>query len=502
MNLLDVMDGIKFSCNCNLENLNNINVEDIAYNSKKAKKNYIFVCIKGETLDGHKYAKDAYKNGCRIFIAQKDIDVGDDSIVFIVEDARKTLSRISANFFNHPSKELKIIGITGTKGKTTISNYIQTVLNKSKINTGLIGTNGVFYNGIFEKTNNTTPESYELHKIFRKMLDNGVKYVAMEVSSGGIMMDRVNDVEFDIGIFSNLSKDHIGPKEHPTFEHYLNCKAKLFRMCNHGIINIDDKYSKEIISKSTCTIETFSINNNSANFYAKNIKYSRDIDSLGVNFECICNNENINAYICSPGEFSIYNALAVISVCKYIGVDNEVMLDALKTAKVKGRVEVLPILDYATVIIDYAHNGLSLENILKTLKKYEYNRLICLFGSVGGRTELRRKELGDVASKECDLCILTSDNPDFEDPIEIIKDISDSFKNSSCEYIVEPDRKIAIEKAIEIAKDGDMILLAGKGHEEYQLIKGEKIPFSEAYIAKNAAEKIMKIRKNNILKMK
>lgn len=501
MNLLNVMDGIKFICNYDLNKLNNIYIKDIAYNSNKAKKDYIFVCIEGETLDGHKYAKDAYKNGCRIFISQKYIDVGEDSIILIVENSRKALSKISANFFNHPSKELKVIGVTGTKGKTTISNYIQTVLNKSKINTGLIGTNGVFYNDIFEKTNNTTPESYELHKIFRNMINNGIEYVVMEVSSGGIMMDRVNDVNFDIGIFSNLSKDHIGPKEHPTFEHYLECKAKLFTMCKHGLINIDDKYSKDIISKSTCTIETFAIKNY-ADFYAKNIKYSRNIDSLGVSFECICNNENIDTYICSPGEFSIYNALAVIAVCKHIGIDNKSIINALKVTKVKGRVEVLPILDYATIVIDYAHNGLSLKNILKTLKKYEYNRLICLFGSVGGRSKLRRKELGDIASKECDLCILTSDNPDFEDPIEIIKDISDSFKNSKCEYIIEPDRKIAIEKAIKIAKDGDMILFAGKGHEEYQLIKGEQIPFNETNIAKNAAEKITKTRQNNILKIK
>lgn len=501
MNLLNVMDGIKFICNYDLNKLNNIYIKDIAYNSNKAKKDYIFVCIEGETLDGHKYAKEAYKSGCRIFISQKYIDVGEDSIIFIVENSRKTLSKISANFFNHPSKELKVIGVTGTKGKTTISNYIQTVLNKSQINTGLIGTNGVFYNDIFEKTNNTTPESYELHKIFRNMINNGIEYVVMEVSSGGIMMDRVNDVNFDIGIFSNLSKDHIGPKEHPTFEHYLECKAKLFTMCKHGIINIDDKYSKDIISKSTCTIETFAIKNY-ANFYAKNIKYSRNIDSLGASFECICNNENIDTYICSPGEFSIYNALAVIAVCKHIGLDNKSIINALKVTKVKGRVEVLSILDYATIVIDYAHNGLSLKNILKTLKKYEYNRLICLFGSVGGRSKLRRKELGDIASKECDLCILTSDNPDFEDPIEIIKDISDSFKNSKCEYIIEPDRKIAIEKVIKIAKDGDMILFAGKGHEEYQLIKGEQIPFNEINIAKNAAEKITKTRQNNILKIK
>jgi len=495
MKLFQIMEGIKFTFHKPWDEIKDIEVKDLAYNSSKCEDGYIFVAIKGETVDGHKYCIDAYKRGCRVFIINDDIEIGDDAIKLFVDDSRIALSKMSSNYFNNPSKELSIIGVTGTKGKTTITNYISEVLNSSGVNTGVIGTNGTFYNGISEKTVNTTPESYELHRIFRKMADNGVKAVSMEVSSGGIMMHRVEDVDFDVAIFSNLSPDHIGPKEHPTFEHYLECKAKLFRLSKHGIINVDDYYANEIMKEATCTLETFSIKKDS-DVMAKNIEYSKEIDSLGVSFNCHTSNEDFSCYICSPGEFSIYNALAVISVCRYLGVGKESMVNSLKNAKVNGRVEVLPVLPYATIIVDYAHNGVSLENILQTLKKYDHNRLICLFGSVGGRTELRRKELGDVAARECDLCILTSDNPDFEDPMNVINDIAKSFDGSDCDYIVEPDRKLAIEMAIEIAQDGDMIVFAGKGHETYQLIRGERIPFSEKEIAMNAAKELLLAKEN------
>ena len=322
------------------------------------------------------------------------------------------------------------------------------------------------------------------------MLDNGVKCVSMEVSSGGIMQNRVEDVDFDVAIFSNLSPDHIGPKEHPTFEHYLQCKARLFKMAKHGIINIDDKYAENIIDAATCNIETFAIENN-ADLTADNIVYSKEIDSLGVSFECNTKEEKFPCYICSPGTFSIYNALAVIAVCKYLGVKREIMVDALKNAKVNGRVEVLPILPYATIVVDYAHNGVSLENILQTLKNYDHNRLICLFGSVGGRTEIRRKELGDVAARECDVAILTADNPDFEDPMNVIDDIAKSFEGSSCEVIKISDREEAVKYAVKNAKEGDMIVFAGKGHEKYQLINGQKLPFDEIAIAKEEAKKVL-----------
>ena len=501
MKLFKLMEKISFTCNLPFEEIKDIEIKDIAYNSKNCKEGFLFVALVGETVDGHRFVKDAYERGARVFLLQKDAriskyvqELNEDTIKIFVDNTRLTLSKISDNFFSHPSQSLKIIGVTGTKGKTTITNYISTVLNQSGINTGVIGTNGTFFNGVSETTSNTTPESYELHRIFRRMLDNGVQCVAMEVSSGGIMQNRVEDVDFDVAIFSNLSPDHIGPKEHPTFEHYLQCKAKLFKLAKHGIINVDDEYAEEIIKVATCDIETFAIENN-ANIVANNIKYSKEIDSLGVSFDCNNGDETFPCYICSPGTFSIYNSLAVIAVCEYLGVKREVMIEALKTAKVSGRVEALSILPYATVIVDYAHNGVSLENILQTLKKYDHNRLICLFGSVGGRTEIRRKELGDVAAKECDVAILTADNPDFEDPMNVIDDIAESFGNSSCEVIKIPDREDAVRQAIRMAKDGDMIVFAGKGHEKYQLIKGEKLPFDEIKIAKDEAKKVLAERK-------
>ena len=490
MKLLKIMNEVEFTSNKPWDEIKNTEIKDIAYNSLKCEDGYIFVAIKGESVDGHKYAKNAYERGCRVFILQEDVELNEDVIKIFVKDSRIALSKTSANYFGNPSKELKVIGVTGTKGKTTITNYVSEVLNASKVNTGVIGTNGTFYNGISEKTVNTTPESYELHRIFRTMLDNGVKCVSMEVSSGGIMMERVTDVDFDVAIFSNISPDHIGPKEHPTFEHYLDCKARLFKLAKHGIVNADDDHSEYVIKNATCDIETFSIEKES-DIVAKEIVYSKEIDSLGVSFNCHIKDGKFPCYICSPGTFSIYNALAVISVCRYLNVDQDIMINALKKAKVNGRVEVLPLLPHATVIVDYAHNGVSLESILLTLKKYNPKRLVCLFGSVGGRTELIRKELGDVAAKECDVAILTSDNPDFEDPMNVINDIAKSFEGSDCEYIVEPDRKKAVEIAIENSQDGDMIVLAGKGHETYQLIRGERIPFSEKEIAAKAAKKLL-----------
>ena len=501
MKLFKLMENVSFTSNLPLEEINEIEIKDIAYNSRNCKEGFIFVALVGETVDGHKFAKNAYDNGARVFLLQKEakynkhaMELPSDAVKLFVDDTRISLSKISHNFFSKPSESLKIIGVTGTKGKTTITNYIATVLNESGVNTGVIGTNGTFFNGTYEVTANTTPESYELHRIFRKMLDNGVKCVAMEVSSGGIMQNRVEDVDFDVAIFSNLSPDHIGPKEHPTFEHYLQCKARLFKMAKHGIINVDDKYAKEIIKDATCDVETFAIENN-ADLTADNIRYAKEIDSLGVSFDCNTKEDKFPCFICSPGTFSIYNALAVIAVCKYLGVKREIMIDALKSAKVNGRVEVLPVLPYATVIVDYAHNGVSLENILQTLKNYDHNRLICLFGSVGGRTEIRRKELGDVAARECDLAILTSDNPDFEDPMNVINDIAETFEGSTCDIIKITAREEEVKYAIRNAKEGDMIVFAGKGHEKYQLINGEKIPFDEIDIAESEAKKVLEERK-------
>src|SRR5699024_271771 len=380
-----------------------------------------------------------------------------------------TLSRISANLFGHPSKGLTVIGITGTKGKTTTANYIRSILEEADINTGIIGTNGIFYNGKELDTINTTPESYELQRILRIMLDNGVKKVVLEVSSGGLMMERVGDIVFDIVVFSNISPDHIGPKEHPSFEHYLMTKSKLFNLSKHGIINIDDKYGNYMIENANCNIERFSMKSN-ADFQAIDIELSHSLEFLGSKFICKMGGNEYKFELSMPGTFNIYNALGAIAVCYNLGIGIKHMKTALRNIHVDGRVEVLPILDYASVIVDFAHNGVSLQNIISTLKEYKPKRMVCLIGSIGNRAQIRRKELGDIAAKECDITILTSDNPDYEDPMKIIDEMSQSFTDSDSIVIKEPDRERAIYKGIELLEEGDIFLIAGKGHERYNLI--------------------------------
>lgn len=493
MKLKDLFRDIEFSTIVNFEKIKDIEVLDLAYNSKEAKEDCVFVALEGELADGHEYIDDAYENGSRIFIINRDIDLPSDGIKVLVKDTREVLSKISANFFNHPSKELKLIGITGTKGKTTTSNYIKAIFQHAGYNTGLIGTNGIFYNDLKEEAKNTTPESYEIQKTLRKMLDGGVEFVVMETSSGGLKMNRIDDVEFDLGVFTNISKDHIGPKEHPDFEDYLASKAKLFDLSKHGIINMDDKQARKILANLEISADTFSIIKES-DFKAVDIELSKDIKSLGSRFKCKTSEGEEIYEIPAPGKFSIYNALGSIAVSKYFGIAYEDIKDALKDTSVSGRVEILPVVDYATVVLDFAHNAASLENIIQTLKEYEPRRLICLTGSVGDRSNLRRKEMGDIAARECDICILTSDNPDFEDPMKIIDEMAQSFRKSKCILIKEVDRKKAIEDAVAILEKNDILLLAGKGHETYNLVKGEKLYFSDKEIAIHAGEALLKLK--------
>ena len=493
MKLNDLLKGINIlSVNGDL----NIDINNIAYDSRKVKENTLFICIKGFNSDGHKYIESAIEKGAKAFLVQEDINI--EGYTFIkVEDTRASMANVADNFYNNPSKGLGVIGVTGTNGKTSITTFLSEILSSNNKKVGLVGTIKIFDGDKEVESSSTTPESIDLQKHFRTMIDNGCDYCAMEVSSHSLVLNRVDETEFKLGIFTNLTPEHLD--FHKDLEDYRNAKEKLFyKTTTANIINIDDEHAQEIIDIATCDIETFGIKKQ-ADIRATNIEYSKNLDSLGVKFVCETKNTAGNYYICSPGMFSIYNALAVIAVCKYLGVKKEITREALTEAKVCGRVEVLSVLPYATIIIDYAHNGVSLENILKTLEHYDHKRLICLFGSVGGRTKIRRKELGDVASRECDLSILTSDNPDFEDPLEIIDDIAKSFDKAKSKYIVEPDRKKAVQLAVRMAREGDMIVLAGKGHETYQLIKGVKVPFSEREIVKEEARKILESRKDEIM---
>lgn len=480
MQLFKVLDGVNEK-ELEREYLN-LDIVGIAYDSRKVQKGFIFVCLVGFDVDGHKFAISAYKNGCRVFVVEKEIDLPTDSVQILVKNSRVALSKISANFFSHPSRQLKVIGVTGTKGKTTVTHMVSQVLNSCGINCGTIGTNGIYYNKMRYPTVNTTPESFELQKVFSNMIKAGVEAVCMEVSSQGIMMHRTDDVDFDIGIFTNLSPDHIGEKEHPDFEDYASCKAKLFENCKVGFFNLDDEHFDFMAKNATCETNSFSIYKN-ADFYAQNIQPMFDDESFGISFKANTQKGDFDVKLNMLGNFSVYNALACICVGQYFNIPNQLISQSISNALVDGRCEVININDFK-VIIDFAHNKASLEAILSELTKYEYNRLICLFGSVGGRSVMRRKELGEVGSKYCDYLVLTSDNPDFEDPINICDDITKGFIRS-VKYEIIPDRKEAIDFILENARAKDIILLAGKGHEDYQLICGQKIEFSERDIINN-----------------
>ncbi len=493
MKLNDILLGLKFSSNIDSIAIKSIDVDDICYNSKFAKKGKIFVAIKGETVDGHNYINNAYDNGCRVFVITDDVDVSDDAVKIIVDDTRVALSKMSANLFENPSKELKVVGVTGTKGKTTVTNYIKHILLDNGINAGVIGTNGIFYNDVKKDTVNTTPESYELQKTIREMKDNDVEVVLLEVSSGGLMMHRVDDIDFFIGVFTNLYPDHIGPKEHSSFEEYRYWKSRLFKLCKYGFVNVDDDNVKFIVENADCKISTFSITNNS-DMKAYNIHFKTSSSSLISNFNYKnLDGEIVDVQIPSPGKFSIYNALAAISVCRHLELKEKDIIKSIKNVKVDGRVEVLDVFDDAIVILDYAHNGFSIENLLNTLLEYKPKRLLCLFGTVGGRSYIRRKQLGDIVAKLCNVAIITTDNPDFENPMDIINDISKSFDNTDCDVIKEIDRAKAINKAVELVRAGDILVVAGKGHEKYQYINGKRVFFDEKQEIIDAAKKRRKI---------
>lgn len=457
-------------------------VQDIVYDSKNAVENTVFTALIGMTSDGHRYIKNAYSNGARVFVIssqdfledEQNASLINDSTFILVEDTRIALATMSAEFFGHPSTKLTIIGITGTKGKTTVSGYIKSVLDNADISCGVIGTNGIYFSDKYFKTVNTTPESYEIQKYMRQMVDEKVKVLAMEVSSGGIMMNRVHGIEFDYAIFTNLSHDHIGDKEHPTFEHYKKCKSMLFAISKHSIINIDDENSKYMIEKAKQST-TYSIDAIS-DFQARNIIYPTDISDMRTYFTLNGEKYLVNSF----GRFGVYNALCTIIVCEKLGLSYQSIYNGLKKAHVKGRLQVIDGLEGIKVIIDYAHNEVSLENVLKTVKDLNPKRLIVVFGSVGTRSKNRREELARVASKYADVIIVTSDNPDTEDPQNIIQEIVshisiDKKESTHC----FADRAVAIQKAMEMSKKGDVLVLAGKGHEEYQLINGVREHFSD-----------------------
>ena len=458
-------------------NFTDCEIEDIVYDSRKVKENLMFVCLRGARFDGHKYAQGAYDAGCRCLMTEEKLQLPQDCVQIVVKNSRSSLAVASANLFGHPSREISIIGITGTKGKTSSAHLVKALVEASGMKCGIIGTVGAYYDDVKIPTVNTTPESYELQRIFRIMADNGCKACVIEVSSIGLMAHRVDGIEFEVGVFTNLSPDHIGPNEHASFEEYMYWKSVLFERCRTAVVNNDDPAYTDMLKNCKAPVITYGIEK--ADITASDVKLLKNNKFIGISFDCKDFDDEYYTEVALPGLFNVHNALAAIGVCRALNIKAKDYIDCLKEIRVRGRAECVYVSDDFDVIIDYAHNGISMKSMLDTLKSYPHNRIIALYGAVGGRTQLRRKELGLITGKECDLSVLTSDDPDFEDPMNIINEIGKYVKEAGGEYVGIPDRGEAVEYALEQMRKGDILLLAGKGHEEYMKINGEYVPFSE-----------------------
>lgn len=475
-----------------LQGTDQTEITTLINDSRKAEKGSVFVCISGAVSDGHSYAADVVAKGAAALVVEHEVDVPADVTVILVKDTRYALALMSAAYFGYPAEKMKIIGITGTKGKTTTTYMIKSILDGVGHKVGLIGTIEAIIGEKHIPAANTTPESYTIHKYFAEMAEAGCDCVVMEVSSQGLMLHRTAGIPFEIGIFTNLGKDHIGPNEHKDFEDYKRCKGLLFRQCRLGIANVDDKYFKDVFRNATCRVETFGFSEN-ADLRAENIKLVSRPGYLGVAYH-VSGLMDFDVEIDIPGKFSVYNSLTAIAVCRHFQVPVEKIKEVLKQAKVKGRIEMIKVSDEFTLMIDYAHNAMSLESLLTTLKEYNPKRLVCLFGCGGNRSRDRRYEMGEVSGRLADLTIITSDNPRFEEPQDIIDDIKIGIGRTDGKYVEICDRKEAIKYAIANGQPGDVIVLAGKGHEDYQEIRGVKHPMDERVLIAEVLEELKQER--------
>lgn len=460
-----------------------IDITELIYDSRKAVKDSVFVCISGTVRDAHDFVNEVVEKGVSVLVVEKDVKVPETVTVIRVEDTRYALALLSAAYFDYPASKLKTIGITGTKGKTTTTYMVRSILESAGIKTGLIGTIEAIIGEEVIPASNTTPESYTLQYYFDRMVKAGCEAVVMEVSSQGLMLHRVAGFEFDFGIFTNIEPDHIGPNEHKDFEDYMRCKGLLFQQCKVGIVNIDDENAEEVIKGHTCKIETFGFSEN-ADIRATDVQLLRKPGYLGVSYS-VKGLLNMDVSVDIPGKFSVYNSLTTLAICRHFDIKESVIKQALDTVQVKGRIEIIPISDKFTLMIDYAHNAMSLKSLLTTLKEYKPERLVCLFGCGGNRSKLRRYEMGEISGQYADLTVITSDNPRDEEPQEIIEDIKIGIGKTEGEYVEIIDRKEAIKYCIDHAKEGDVIVLAGKGHEDYQEIKGKKYKMDERDLIKD-----------------
>lgn len=474
MVLSSLLERLEYTC---LQGNVQQEITTIVYDSRKAEEGSLFICIRGAVADGHKFVPDVVKKGAKALVVEEPVEVPGDVTVILVKDSRYAMAFISAAYYGYPAEQLKTIGITGTKGKTTTTYMVKSILENAGYKVGLIGTIEAIIGDKVIPAANTTPESMVIQQYFREMADAGCDCVVMEVSSQGLMLHRTQGFVFDYGIFTNIEPDHIGPNEHRDFEHYLSCKALLLQQCRVGIVNRDDEHFEKIVKDHTCRLETYGFSRE-ADLRAEDAKLVGGKGYLGISYH-VKGLMDFPVEIDIPGKFSIYNSLTAIAICRHFKVSEENIIKALKVAKVKGRIEMVRVSDEFTLMIDYAHNAMALESLLTTLREYNPHRLVCLFGCGGNRSKLRRYEMGEVSGRLADLTIITSDNPRNEEPQAIIDDIKVGMAKTDGKYVEIIDRKEAIAYAIHHGEPGDIVILAGKGHEDYQEIKGKKYPMDE-----------------------
>ncbi len=477
----DLLTGLDYEC---IQGKDDRAVSAIVNNSRKASQDDLFICIAGANTDGHDYAQEVAAKGVAVLVVEKEIALDNSDVTVIkVTDTRYAMAIIAAAFFGHPAEAMNIIGITGTKGKTTTAYMIKSILEQAGHRVGLIGTIEVIIGEEHIPTVNTTPESLLIQQYFRQMADAGCDIVVMEAASQGFKLSRTAGFVFDIGIFTNLEPDHIGPNEHADFTEYLACKGMLFRQCRKGIVNRDDKHWEAVTAGHLCEIESFGMDPE-ADIRASGLHLLNERGILGISF-AVSGLTEFWAEVATPGKFSVYNALAAIAVCRHFEVPVSVICKALIGVRVPGRIEVLPISEDITLLIDYAHNAMSLESLLTALREYRPRRLVCLFGCGGDRSRLRRSQMGEGSGKLADLTVITSDNPRTEQPQAIIDDIKSGIAMTGGSYVEIIDRREAIRYVITNGRPGDIIVLAGKGHEVYQEINGEKYPMDERVIVRD-----------------
>ena len=469
---------------------NDPEIVDVCYDTRKIKPGVVFVCIKGAKADSHDLAAEAVKAGAVALVVEHSVEANTVP-VYQVEDTRIALAYMAAEYFGRPAEKLKKVGITGTKGKTTTTFMLKAILEASGHKTGLMGSiEAMAGDKILHAPHNTTPESYEIQRLMAEMVTEGCEYLVMEMSSQGLKLNRAAGVEFEVGIFLDISRDHISPWEHATLEEYLYCKSLLFRQCKLGILNQDDAKLEEILKGHTCEVETYGFDP-AADTHIEKVDTIQKPGYMGVHYTTT-GKHPIDVTVGNPGNFTVYDSLAAFCAADHFGMDRSTYAKALEQVKILGRVETIDIPADYSVIIDFAHDGIGVTNLVNGLKNYKPNHIIAVFGSDGNRTTIRRADIGEILGNSVDYTIITSNSPRFEPLEKINAEIEVGVKRTKGEYTIIEDRRTAIKEAMKRAVKGDMILLIGKGHWTTEEINGVEYPFDERQVVKELYEEICK----------